>query len=163
MPFGVLDSNVASWGGLADPDSDGSIDLVLVHSTDKTTQYLNQSPERNALPGTSTSLRSSFNRSQLSLFWQAASDGNQTTPLTYEVRVGTAPGRGDIVAALANPVSGRRLAWTVGNAGFAESMTLNLGPEQLARATRLYWTVQAIDASLAGGGFAPEAVLVNDN
>ena len=157
--MGLPDTGGQSWLALADFDGDGTIDPILARATNSTVRFLNVSHERNSLPGLPAALRSTYDGSQLALSWRTATDGNQTTPLTYEVRVGTAPGQGDILAALADSATGRRLAWAPGNAGFNNFLFLKLPSERFAGVKRLYWSVQAIDASLAGGGFAPEATV----
>jgi hypothetical protein len=60
-------------------------------------------------------------------------------PVTYNLRVGTAPGLGDVLIPHSRS-DGRRLVPTVGNAGFANARTLR----QLPPGT-YWWTVQAVD------------------
>lgn len=147
------------WVGLADVNRDGTIDPVFSRSIDTTLFYTNRSEKLNALPQAPAHLRGIFDGQRVLMQWSAAQDENQTSALTYEVRLGTSPGRGDLLAAHAHPRSGRRLAWLPGNAGFGQALALVPPAAQLQGLRRLYWSVQAIDASLAGGAFAAEAII----
>jgi len=72
--------------------------------------------------------------------------------LTYNVRVGTAPGLGDVV----NPMSladGYRLVARRGNAWWNTNFVVTA----LQPGRAYYWSVQAVDNSFAGGPFSAEA------
>jgi hypothetical protein len=92
----------------------------------------------------------------LVLRWDPSSDAE--TPqagLTYNVRVGTTPGGGDIVPPASLP-SGYRQIVKPGNAGQATLARLtNLAPGET-----YYWAVQAIDHSYAGSAFSEEQAVV---
>jgi hypothetical protein len=89
------------------------------------------------------------------LHWTAAFDTNQAGGLTYNVRVGRAPGTQDVLSALSDPVTGFRRVVAPGNAGLELILHLRgLWPG------RYFWSVQAVDDSMAGGLFAPEASFV---
>src|SRR5206468_1596619 len=90
----------------------------------------------------------------VTLFWNDAHDGNQNAPLTYNVRVGTAPGRNDVVPSMST-TNGTRMISAPGNAGFNNWMVLELPFDHLNSET-LFWSVQAVDASFQGGPFAAE-------
>ena len=86
------------------------------------------------------------------LSWDRAADPEQPGGLTYNVRVGTAPGRGDVQSPM-SLADGYRLVPRRGNAGWNTKLLLTaLHPGQT-----YYWSVQAVDNSFAGGTFATEA------
>lgn len=89
--------------------------------------------------------------------WEPPPDRLGRPAPTYNVRVGTHPGGQDVVPAHALP-DGRRLVVAPGNAGTSRQFWLRV-PQPLA-ASRLYWSVQAVDAAYRGGLFAPEQSLV---
>src|SRR5262249_10247772 len=89
------------------------------------------------------------------LNWNAPSDDHTPAAgLNYNVRIGTAPGGSNILAphALAN---GTRLVPQMGNAGPGLNAFYLLPPSQA-----YYWSVQAVDPSLAGSPFAAEQQFV---
>jgi len=91
--------------------------------------------------------------SNVTLGWNAASDTQQSggAGLSYNVRVGTTPGASNVVAPLAL-ASGTRLVPKDRNAGERTSYTLT----GLTPGATYYWSVQAIDSSFIGSGFATE-------
>lgn len=86
--------------------------------------------------------------------WKAPS---QEPGLTYEVRVGTAPGRGDILQAQSN-ADGSRRSFSDGNAGTATYMMLNAGtwPEGT-----YHIAVQAIAPNGTGSAWSEETSFEN--
>jgi len=143
----------------ADFDGDGVADLL--DRTELVWQPLrNQSRAVNSLPDAPGGLHAVVAGELLALFWGRAEDANQTAPLTYNVRVGTAPGLNDVVPSMST-THGVRMIPALGNAGFNTWLTLNLASRQLDT-DALYWSVQAVDNSYQGGPFAPEqTVLLN--
>jgi hypothetical protein len=87
----------------------------------------------------------------VALRWQPAADAEQTNALTYNLRMGTAPGSNDVWSAEALP-DGRKLVPGHGNLGWRTNLILG----GLIPGRTYYWSVQAVDASFAGGPFAPE-------
>jgi hypothetical protein len=86
------------------------------------------------------------------LHWQPASD-NQTASagLTYNIRMGTTPGGGEIVSPMADPATGYRRIVAQGNVFHNTSWPIkNLQPGTY------FWSVQAIDNNFSGSPFAPE-------
>ncbi|MBN8247727.1 MAG: VCBS repeat-containing protein [Verrucomicrobia bacterium] len=138
---------------VADVDQDGDLD-ILGHETGYRAFY-NLRREPNVPPDAPSGLRALVVGDEVFLFWSPAFDANQTTPLSYNVRVGTSPGTNDVVASqsLAN---GTRQVSSPGNAGFLQSFSFRLPREDLSR---VFWSVQAVDASFSGGPFAPEQSL----
>ena len=108
-------------------------------------------------PKRMSGLSSTVSGDQVELSWLAASDSLLAPPagrtpsdgLTYNLRVGTAPGAGDVVPPMSRD-DGRRLLMEPGNVGSNRSWRLVLPPGVY------YWTIQAVDHSYAGGAFAPE-------
>lgn len=117
---------------------------------------INQPPQP---PTNLRTLRNETNDGQLDLVleWDAGIDPDGAdAALTYNVRVGTSPGAEDVLAAMAR-ADGTRLVPKIGNAGHSRRLVLrNLDPTR-----SYYWSVQSIDASLAGSPFASEGISVD--
>ena len=106
----------------------------------------------NLPPTAPVDLRSWSSGKQVRLSWMEAWDLNQSAGLTYNVRVGTRPGAEDVVSCLSRPDGVRKIA-APGNVGSSRFLDLDLSRLPLSP---LYWSVQAVDAALEGGAFAPE-------
>ena len=96
------------------------------------------------------------NGTKARLTWDAGSD--DTTPaaaLTYNVRVGNEPGKGNVISPMSileGPREGWRMRHGYGNAGKRREFVVhNLEP-----GITYYWGVQAQDNSFAGGPFSEE-------
>src|SRR6185436_18738459 len=140
---------------VGDFDNDGSADLLYRTSQQGLLLSLrNQARVLNSLPDTPWDLRALVEGNRVTLFWNDAGDGNQTAALTYNVRIGTAPGRNDVVPSMST-TNGARMIPAPGNAGFNTWMMLQLPFDQINVET-LYWSVQAVDAGFQGGPFASE-------
>lgn len=137
----------------ADFDNDGAVDLLARAGADWVL-WRNEQAAPNSLPGAPTGLRAVVAGRRVTLFWNRAFDPNQTAALTYNVRVGTGPGRNDVLPAM-SLMNGVRLIPAPGNAGHRQWLTLDLSRRPLSAST-LYWSVQAVDNSLQGGPFAQE-------
>ena len=145
----------AYWG---DFDNDGRLDVLVTGNTSWTTFavfsgiYRNLSPVTNIPPTAPIGLTAAVSSNSVTLAWTAASD--RQTPaagLAYNLRVGTAPGRWDIVSPEADPASGLRRLPATGAVQRANAVLKNL-PYGAA----YYWSAQAVDAALAGSPFAAE-------
>jgi hypothetical protein len=148
---GTSDGEVA-WG---DYDNDGDLDILQTGSNGSaavSTVYRNDAVTANTPPTTPTALRVSFEGATVNLQWDESMD-SQTAPagLTYNIRVGTAPGASDIASAMADPSTGYRRVVRLGNANHGNGWRL-----RLPRSGTYFWTVQAIDAAHAGSAFAVE-------
>ena len=150
---GVYGGSVA-WG---DYNSDGKLDILLTGyngSSAVSSVYRLDSATVDTAPSAPASLTAApASGSNVTLGWNAASDTQQSggAGLSYNVRVGTTPGASNVVAPLAL-ASGTRLVPKDGNAGERTSYTLT----GLTPGATYYWSVQAIDSSFIGSGFATE-------
>jgi hypothetical protein len=143
----------------ADFDGDGAMDLAVSMYAPETlgqpqiAVYRGQTQQTNSIPAGPTNLRASVLSSNVGrLFWNHARDTNQSGGLTYNVRVGTAPGLGDVVSPM-SLTDGYRLVPRHGNAEW----NTNFAVTTLQPGRTYYWSVQAVDNSFAGGPFAVES------
>lgn len=137
------------WG---DYDGDGRADLLLTgvdgDGTRRTVLYTNSVSTPNRLPDPPAALNRVTVTSQRVLFsWPAAVD-LESPVLSYNIRLGSEAGLGDILSATA-PVR-------AGNAGFKTSYVLDrpLAPDTY------FWSVQSVDGGLARSAFASEGQFV---
>src|SRR5690606_8961273 len=86
----------------------------------------------------------------VTLSWDAATDPETESALTYSLRVGTQPGLGDVVHPNAD-ASGRRLRYAAGNAWQNRTWTF-----RSLRSGTYFWAVQAVDGAYQGGPFSAE-------
>ena len=153
-----LITDSSAWG---DYNNDGRLDLLLTGQDPNTSQYVlyiwpNLEPNTNTPPTAPTALASSISNGQVQLNWSPATDAQTPSAgLSYNLRVGTTPGGVDVVSPEAE-TNGFRLLPASGNA----QMRTNAFLENLVPGTAYYWSVQAVDAALAGGPFASEASFV---
>src|SRR5689334_20918125 len=114
--------------------------------------YHNNVAAANTPPSPPSGLHVTLGDAAATLGWDAASDA-QTPPagLTYNIRLGTAPGRSDVVAPM-TLASGQRQLIGMGNTNLQRSWTV----KHLTPGTTYYWSVQAIDTAYAGSAFAAE-------
>lgn len=148
--------SAVAWG---DYDNDGRLDLLLAGASGPgqaiTRIYHNNAAVSNTPPTAPSGLSSSVSGQQVTLNWKPASDAQ--TPvlgLTYNIRVGSRPGAGDIVSPQSAPNGFRRVPQR-GNAEhrlFSNVVNLKGGV--------YYWSVQAVDTAFAGGSFAAEQTFV---
>jgi hypothetical protein len=144
----ALYNGSATW---ADYDKNGSLDILLVGPPGWTRLLRNNQPSTNLPPAAPSGLTTTVIGSSVALKWNVAIDPNQSGGLSYNLRVGTGSGLGNIVSPEADPATGLRYLPQLGNA--SECLTLTL--TNLLVGT-YYWSAQAIDAAFAGSPFAPE-------
>jgi hypothetical protein len=150
----------AAWG---DYDNYGRLDILLTGATSIDTNanglaaiseiWRNNAPITNTPPSAPTGLAVTTSGTSLVFSWNAATDfQTPASGLTYNLRVGTTPGGGDLVGPMADGSSGFRRLPQSGNAEQRLSRTIvGLPPGQA-----IYWSVQAVDTAFAGSPFAPE-------
>jgi hypothetical protein len=156
-PGRFLFSNVIGGSPAAgDFNRDGLLDAWTPESQGRV--FYSQLRDANLPPDAPTGLFALAGGTNVLFTWLPAHDPNQTAPLTYNLRVGTRPGANDVIPSM-SLADGTRLLPTPGNAGFATMRRLLLPPVD---SDTLYWSVQAVDNSFAGGLWATEqSVSVN--
>jgi hypothetical protein len=154
----MLDVKRLGWG---DYDRDGDLDFFASDGTfggggeGRNLRHLfrNNVALRNQRPQPPSVLSAALQtNNRVVLTWTSSSDN--TTPaglLTYDVRVGTAPGTSDVVAPLWTASGAARLAQPG-----AIANTNRLVLQDLPRGT-YYWSVKAIDAGFADSAISTEA------
>ena len=155
---GVYSSSVA-WG---DYDNDGDLDILLTgdgaSSTGISRIYRNDRNTPNIPPNTPKNLSQSVLGTVATLSWSAANDAETPAAgLTYNLRVGTAPGSGDVFSGMVDPTTGYRRVVQLGNANHNLSWDI-----EFPGLGTYYWSVQAIDTAFEGGPFAEEQAVVVD-
>lgn len=153
----IYDGGVRGATMFADLDGDLDLDLLLVGETRRTEGtgirvFRNDLRFGLRVPTAPSEVQAVVNRRQVTLGWSAATDRQTPAPgLTYNLRVGTSPGKSDVMTPLSNLDTGARFVAGRGNVGHNTSWTLrNLPPGTY------YWSVQAIDQSFAASGFTDE-------
>ena len=143
----------SAWG---DFDNDGRLDLLLSgvgHDDLPVSQvWRNIGLISNTAPASASGLAAAVSGNGVVLNWNTATDAQTpASGLSYNVRVGTAPGGSDVVSPHADSVTGFRRVPKPGNAQQRLSFTLtNLASGYY------YWSVQAVDSAFAGGPFSAE-------
>jgi hypothetical protein len=150
----ALRGSYAAWG---DFDGDGNLDLAVSGvnaSSDMVSRIFRNFPtvaaNTNLPPNAPAGLTNVVAGKSVRLSWTAATDANQAAGLTYNLRLGSTPGAGNIVNPLSHP-DGVRKVVARGNADERLSWTIT----NLTGGV-FYWSVQAVDASFAGSPFAAE-------
>lgn len=152
-----VNSSSVAWG---DYDNDGRLDFLLAGSVvDSIISQLwrNNTPVTNTPPTVPTGLLMTASTNAVMLSWNSATDGQTpATGLTYNVRAGSTPGGTDILAAHVTATNGFRRVPAMGNAMLRHNLPLT----GLTNGQTVYWSVQAVDTSFAGGPFATETSVV---
>ncbi len=138
-----------------DYDNDGKLDLIISTSDYKTSLYRNTTGATNMPPTAPTGLSVEATATEVVMHWQASTDGQQAGGLTYNLRVGTYPGGGNILSPMSAPNGFRRVV-RPGNTGTLAWHKL----KGLESGKKYYWSVQAVDNAYAGSPFSEENTFV---
>jgi hypothetical protein len=138
----------AAWG---DYDNDGNLDIALEGaggSTSFTRIYRNSTLTTHTLPAPPPGLSAVLSNGVVTFAWSPPP--GHMPGWSYNLRVGLSPGGNEICPSQSAPNGWRRLP-EPGNCGQLQwHSLLNLAPGTYS------WSVQAVDAALAGSAFAPE-------
>ncbi len=152
-------SNGTEWG---DYDNDGDLDFLLMGGSqpgNTTRIYRNDGVVSNTLPSVPTGLTTTVDEGDLIFNWTAASDVETPSgSLSYNLRLGTTPGGSELTPPMAASSGFRRIAAT-GNANLGLEWKM---PQTAIPPQPIYWSVQAVDGSFAGGPFAGEGIAATD-
>ena len=155
LEFPDLWASSLAW---ADIDGDGDLDLAYTGGGGSGYPlFLHENPHNHASspPSVPDGLTASAAGTDVSFSWNPASDTETPAPgLTYNLRVGTAPGGNDVMPGMSmvgGALDGRRLVPAMGNVQHNTSWTLHLESGRT-----YYWSVQAVDTSFEGSTWAPE-------
>jgi hypothetical protein len=147
------DPRVAFWNDDFQPD------LFSVNFDFPIRPVRNITAATNTPPEPPTGLLAIQTNNAVTFAWNAALDAQQSSGLTYNLRIGTTPGGSEIMSAMANPTNGRPyVATLLGNTGLRTNWTIrnfSIGS--------YYWSVQAIDRSCVRSIFAAEQTFTITN
>jgi hypothetical protein len=139
----------------ADYDRDGDLDVLMggrSNSVTITRLFRNNSSRPNAAPAAPGALSATvLPDNDVRLDWGPGTDDRTSASgLRANLRVGTTMGAGDVVAPHAHGTTGNRRIAEIVASGHGRSWHLRDLPKG-----NYYWSVQSIDAGLAGSSFAP--------
>ena len=140
---------------IGDYDGDGDVDVSANGLSDRNQpivlQYENRVRVVNNPPEPPVAGSAQVQGGLVTLTWQQSSDvETPTLGLTYAVRIGSEPGRSDIMLAAAATDDGYRRFASKGNVDQNTSWTVDLPNGTY------YWSVQAVDHSYVGSQFSSE-------
>lgn len=142
----------AAW---ADYNNDGRLDMLIAGNSGSgifSRIYQNNHSIINTPPSPPTGLTTTVSGNLFTFSWLPATDAQ--TPgaaLSYNLRIGTTPGGGQVVPPLSDTDTGFRQVAQLGNMGNRLTATMILSPN-----LTYYWSVQAVDSVFAGSAFADE-------
>lgn len=140
----------ADWG---DFDGDGDLDLLTTGLSSMGPGITNVYENRRQVipPPAAAPLETSthVNDGTVEFSWRAADD---IPAASYNLRVGSAPGSGDVLSPLSDVRTGKRLVGRPGNAGVGGHWVLRDLSEGV-----YYWSVQLVDGAFQASPFSEEA------
>lgn len=149
----------SAWG---DYDNDGDYDLLLMGISGSATTMLyrndliNGGYQTNTVPSVPSLTDIYTSEDWVVLNWERSVDlQSPTMALTYNLRVGTAPGAFDLLSPLADLSTGNRYIATTGNMGGNDFSFL-----QSLKPGTYYYSIQAIDQAYAGSPFSAEQTFI---
>jgi PKD repeat protein len=136
-----------------DYDKDGDLDILVYRMYhDYTKVYRNNSNIPNTTPSVPAGMKSFRNGTRIYLTWNPSSDTETPSKsISYNVRIGTAPGKYDIVAPVSDLSTGFIKIPGIGNSSIDTLFFI----DNLPLGT-YYWSVQSIDNMYAGSEFSTE-------
>lgn len=155
-----LNGSTPAWG---DFDGDGDLDLALDRSIyengaykSSISIYRNDIDVINTPPTAPAGLQAVNDNDGITFSWEAATDAQTPSAgLSYNLRVGTAPGKDDLFSGMSSS-TGIRLLPGLGNAQKRLSWHLKVSVPG-----SYYWSVQAIDSAFAGSAWADGDQAIN--
>lgn len=148
-----------------DVDGDGRLELCVAGAEANVggtsfLLYRNARAFTNTPPLAPSNLVATLDGESVVLSWSAAADAQTPAAgLAYRVRVGSTSGASDVLSAVAVASNGVRGLSGLANA----SLSLRLPAAGLTVGSHYVWSVQAVDASWAGGAFAAESAFTAQN
>lgn len=147
------------------PDAEGQVyiaffdpapgpDIYSVENGLRPRALRNITARTNTPPSAPADLIATQTNNSISFTWAPSIDLEQTSSLTYNLRIGTSPGGSEIMSAMSNPTNGMLYVAQLGNTSLRTNWTIHRLP-----AGTYYWTVQAIDHGFLGSLFAPEQTI----
>ena len=141
-------ANSVTW---VDVDGDGDLDIVATGGKDAKI-LSNNTAIKNTPPTIPANLMTEIKGDTVKLAWLPSNDAQAPqAAITYNVRIGTATGSSDILAANADFSTGKLRSQSSGNAGSNTALIL----QGLPNGT-YYWQVQAVDNAYLGSPFTAE-------
>jgi hypothetical protein len=138
---------VADW---FDWERDGDLDVLILLTSTNSILLLENRMNGVPLPPPPRNLASIVSGSGVRLQWDSA-EGTGEHALTHNVRVGTAPGKWDVINPHTIPGTGKLLLHKMGNAELRKFSILKNLP-----AGDYFWSVQSVDWAYRGSEFAAE-------